>query len=79
MASNFSILTRVNAFRLPWKKLPKNLDFFCNFKKLPKVNNRPIGDNSPNPANLLDTFATVALSFVDSQLSDSQNVDTTYS
>jgi hypothetical protein len=28
------------------------LGYFCNCKKLPKVNNRPIGENTPNPVTL---------------------------
>jgi hypothetical protein len=29
------------------------LGYFCNFQKnLPKVNNRPLGENSPNPVTL---------------------------
>jgi hypothetical protein len=30
--------------------------YFCILKKLPKVNNRPIGENSPNLATLLLTI-----------------------
>jgi hypothetical protein len=33
------------------KKLPRNVGYFCN-KKLPKVNNPPKGENSPNLVTL---------------------------
>jgi hypothetical protein len=26
---------------------PKNVGYFCNFQKLPKVSNHPLGENSP--------------------------------
>jgi hypothetical protein len=36
------------------KKYHKNLGYFCDFlKKLPKVNNCPLGENSPNLVTLL--------------------------
>jgi hypothetical protein len=31
---------------------PKIWGYFCNFQTLPKVNNRPIGENSPNLVTL---------------------------
>jgi hypothetical protein len=33
------------------EKMPKILGFFFIFQKLPKVNNRPRGENSPNLGN----------------------------
>jgi hypothetical protein len=33
------------------KSTQKILGYLCNFQKLPKVNNRPIGENSPNLTN----------------------------
>jgi hypothetical protein len=32
--------------------LEKVVGHFCNFQKLPKVNNRPMGENSPNLVTL---------------------------
>jgi hypothetical protein len=34
------------------KGSPKNVGYFCNLKILPKVNNHPIGENSPNLVTL---------------------------
>jgi hypothetical protein len=42
---------------------PKILRYFSNFQKLPKVNNRPMGENSPNLVTLLaTTIATTSAS-----------------
>jgi hypothetical protein len=35
------------------KKKPKIFGYFCNFYKLPKVNERPLGENLPNLVTLL--------------------------
>jgi hypothetical protein len=35
-----------------WKKYLKNVGYFCNSKKLPKLNNRPLGENSLNLVTL---------------------------
>jgi hypothetical protein len=35
------------------KKWLKYLAYICNFQKLPKVNNHPIGENSPNLFTLI--------------------------
>jgi hypothetical protein len=38
------------------KKVRKNVVYFCNFQKMPKVNNRPLGENSPNLVTLAAIF-----------------------
>jgi hypothetical protein len=35
------------------KKKNKNVGNFCNFQKMPKVNNRPLSENSPNLVTLV--------------------------
>jgi hypothetical protein len=37
-----------------WEKVAQKIyaGYFCNFQKLPKVNNHPLGENSPNLVNL---------------------------
>jgi hypothetical protein len=35
-----------------WHKI---VGYFCNFPKLPKANNRPLGENSPNLVTLLQS------------------------
>jgi hypothetical protein len=39
----------------------ENLSHFCHLKKLPKVNKRPRGENSPNLANLFLGLASAFL------------------
>jgi hypothetical protein len=47
------------------KLLPKlyhgNLCYFCDVSKLPKVNNRPIGKNTPNLVTLYPCRATISI------------------
>jgi hypothetical protein len=38
------------------KKQPKNVGYFCFLKKLPKVNNYRLGENSPNLVTLPNTL-----------------------
>jgi hypothetical protein len=38
-----------------WNKQPKPLGYNCNFQKLAKANNWPIGENSPNLVTLFGT------------------------
>jgi hypothetical protein len=35
------------------EKVAKNVDYFCNFQKMSKVSNRPMGENLPNLVTLL--------------------------
>jgi hypothetical protein len=34
-------------------KKPKDVGYFCNLKKVPRVNNDPTGENSPNLVTLV--------------------------
>jgi hypothetical protein len=39
----------------PDKSSPSNVQLFCNFQKLLKASNRPMGENSPNLVTLVST------------------------
>jgi hypothetical protein len=39
---------------LPFEKIAQNSGYFCNLQKMPKVNNRPLGENSPNLVTLME-------------------------
>jgi hypothetical protein len=38
------------------KKLPENVGYFCSFKKQPKINIDPLGENSPDVVTLLPIY-----------------------
>jgi hypothetical protein len=48
------------------------------FKKLPKVNNYPLGENSPNLVTLPGLKSQALCFNADLQITDSQNVDKNY-
>jgi hypothetical protein len=50
--------------------LTKNLACFCNFQKLPKENDRPIGENSPNLAILSGSQGLIKSQFLLNKLCD---------
>jgi hypothetical protein len=51
------LLPKFNACLEAWKKEPKSLTNFVIFKNLPKIYNRPIGENSRNLVTLAETQA----------------------
>jgi hypothetical protein len=54
----YDILSKMKTSLLPWKNVARQLDNVCTFQiNIPKVNNRPIGENSPN---LVTRFSTAA-------------------
>jgi hypothetical protein len=59
---------KFNTYLLPWKKKPKLLDCICIFKKVPKINNHPMGKNlakSGHPATVVLSFDVLPLKIFD--------------
>jgi hypothetical protein len=54
---------KICAFLLPWKKVDQKVGplQFVIFKKLPKVNNRSMGEKSPNLVTLLEIGSPTVL------------------
>jgi hypothetical protein len=57
------IFVKNNTILLQWKKGDKEIGLPCELKKLPKVNNHPMGENSTNLVTLLDSKDTFISSF----------------
>jgi hypothetical protein len=60
------------------KSSPKMWVTSVIFKKLPKVNNYPLGENSPNLVTLPGLKSQALCFNADLQITDSQNVDKNY-